>query len=252
MLTLPKISKLRVACKKRPNILIPDTPGIDDGDKQLFVAPKVICDWTQNMINQIAEHSHLKEAIVAVLIKVDPGDAKKLNKGEVVSVGKAKMAGEWVKLLTAVDKKVAAVNFVITLSGEWLRMIGLMDNDFKVCAEDIATISQAMSLLDHELLHCGAKIAGQFISKKNMPDFIKGLGGRHIETCDDIECPDSGDKLVRYYEIKDKKFIWKMRKHDIQEFNGIVSRWGKCNRQIGRLVDVIKESQPSLFEKAVA
>jgi hypothetical protein len=230
---------------------MPDTPGIDDGSKRLFVAPDPICDWTQNLINHIDEHAHLKEAVVLVLIRVDPGDKKKMDKGELIVAGKAAMASAKMKLLIASDKDVAAVNFTITLSAHWLLSIGLMDEEFGVIAEDLATIALAMGLIDHELLHCGAKVIGQFIKLSLQAEFIKGEGGRVIEVCKDI-VNDDGDELVRYYEIKDKKFIWKMRPHDIQEFNGIAARWGARSRQLGRLVDEIKKSDPGLFDKAVA
>ncbi len=248
MLEITEIKKLTKTCKKRPNIFIPNTPGIDDGSKRLFVAPTAICDWTQNLINLIPEHAHLKEAIVLVLIKSDPGVAKKITNGEIIVAGKASMATEKVKMLAATDKEKTAVNFVITLTGQWLQSIKLMDNEYGIIADDIATIARAMALIDHELLHCGATVVGEFIAPNLQAEFMKNIKGRHIETCKDIT-NDEGDELVRYYKIKKKKFIWKMRPHDIQEFNGIPARWGSCNRQLSRLVDEIKKSEQTLFDK---
>ncbi len=251
MLDLTVMGKIKSPCKKMPNILRPDVPGLANKGKRLFIAPMEICTWAQNIINRIPEHRHLKEATVMLLISTSPGVAKKLRNGEIVTVGKAAKAGDKEKMLSMMGSKDASPDFIITLSGDWLRTAGILDDDLKVRDCDLATASRGMSLVDHELLHCGANIAGQFIAPDLQDEFIKQLGGRHIETCKDVLADDgSGDELVRYYQIKDKKYIWKMRKHDIQEFFGVVDRWGKSNRQVGKLVDVVKKNEKTLFGTA--
>ena len=37
--------------------------------------------------------------------------------------------------------------------------------------------------------------------------------------------------------------VWKMRRHDLEEFHGVVARWGAWDRAVGRLVDVLVERE---------
>lgn len=252
MLDTAMLSKLKTSGKKMPNILTPDTPGIDEDGNRLFVAPRIICSWAQNIISEIAEHRHLKKAQVLVLIKVAPSVAKKLQKGERVQIGKAAKPSPTGKLLSMIGKGAEAADFVIILSGDWLQGIGIFNDAFDVCAKDLATVGKAMALIDHELLHCGAVIAGEFTEPAKIKSFVEELGDHHIETCEDVT-DDEGRQLIRYYKTDGKNdFTWKMRKHDVEEFEGVVYRFGTWDRQLGRLVDVIKKSKPGLFDGAAA
>ena len=254
MLDLTTITKLSKPCKVMANIIQPDVIGIDDKGKRLFVAPERICGWAQNIIDQIPDHAHLKGSKILLLIKVNPQLDKKMKAGEVVVLGQASKPGPVGILLTRVGgKKAKGIDFIITLSGDWLRAAGVFDDDYSVKADDMATIARAMGLIDHELMHCSAEIAGQFISKADRPLFLKDIGARHIETCEDVKCPDTGDPLVRYYTLDtDKKFKYKMRRHDIEEFFGIIDRWGNRNRQMSKLIDVLKKNEKTLFGTANA
>jgi hypothetical protein len=177
-----------------------------------------------------------------------------MKAGEVVTLGTASKPSQVGILLSRIGgKKPQGIDFVITLSGDWLKAVGAMDDDFAVKADDMTAISQALGLIDHELMHCSAEIAGQYISDADRPLFLKDIGDRHIETCKDVKCPDTGDPLVRYYTIdKEKKFKYKMRRHDIEEFFGVIDRWGNRNRQMGKLIDVLKKNEKTLFGAANA
>lgn len=252
MLELAKITKLSKPCRDMANIIQPDVIGIDDKGKRLFVAPERICWWAQNIISQISDHRHLKGSKILLLIKVNPLLDKKMRAGEVVVLGQASKPSQVGILLSRIGgKKPQGIDFVITLSGDWLRAAGVFDDDFAVKADDMTAISQAMGIIDHELMHCSAEIAGQYISDAARPLFLKDIGSRHIETCEDVKCPDTGDPLVRYYTLdKEKKFKYKMRRHDIEEFFGIIDRWGNRNRHMAKLIDVLKRNEKLLFEDA--
>lgn len=249
MLDAATLGKLSKVCKKMPNILAPDLEPFVDGNKKLFVAPVEICSWAQNLISDTAEHAHLRKAQVLLLIKVDPAVGKKLKNAERVAIGKAQMPSMTGKLLSGAGHDAIHADFVVMLSGDWLQGIGVLDDEFKFDVQDLATMAKAMALIDHELMHCSAKRVGQYIADKDLPLFLKDVGPRHIETCDDIKNED-GDKLVRYYALdKCGHFTWKMRKHDITEFLGVIDRFGKWDRSIARLVDEIKKNEETLFGK---
>ena len=251
MLEVTEISKLKKPCKKMPNILSLDIPGLGHEGKQLFIAPIEICHWMQNLINSVHDHRCLKEAQILPLIKVAQGDTKKLKNGERIKAGSAAIPSATGKLLSRMGEDAAAADFVVTLSGDWLRSIGIMDDEFKMLDADVGKVFRAIALIDHELSHCSPKISGEYIDPKMQAVYIKSLSGRLIEVRKDVT-NDDGDELVRFYAINKKnKFDWQIRKHDVTEFNGTVARFGAWDSQIGRFVDEIKKSQPGLFDNIV-
>lgn len=228
--------------RETKNILNLETPGYSDDKKQLRVADNRLASYAQNLIDEIAEHRHLRTAKILLLVEHSDSTKKKLDRGEVICLGKASKANLKDKLLTAIVGKNCQADFFIKLSGNWMDMIQEAD-----AAEDLGAGEKAderiLALIDHELCHCSAKIAGEFIEPEEVEVYVKDLGDNHIETCRDVTDKD-GKLLVRYY-AKDKsgKLTFKMRKHDIEEFHGVVARHGQWSHALGRLIDVLVDSQ---------
>ena len=248
------LSKLRSPRKKTANILAPDTPPFDDGKKEWWVAGPKLRAIAQNIIDHIDEHRHLrgeKGAKVLLLVKKSEADAKKLNAGEFVNAGKASKANPQLKLLSAIGMDTDhQADFVVWLSHDCIeRLCSLDDDGVEVRLEDVDGICKIFALIEHELLHCSAKIAGEFVAADNLEAFVEEMGERHIETCKDVA--GEAGTLVRYYFLdKQGRYVFKIRKHDVEEFQGVVERHGAWARSLGRLIDVLVESQKDLFSKA--
>ena len=232
-------------CKKRsktPNILAPKAKPAVTGSKTLAIAQAEIRGIAQSIIEQVAEHRHLAAgpAMVMVLIERCEATKRKLMAGERVRIGYAAKADGKVRLLGGIPDTVggsepARADFVVTLSGDWLDTI----------AEDPERQLKTVALIDHELLHCGAKIAGKFIPPGEVEAEVERLGADHIETRDDFH-HEFGDVLIRYYHRDDDDALtWKLRKHDVEEFHGVVDRYGAWDRCLATLVDVLVEDEPT-------
>ena len=90
---------------------------------------------------------------------------------------------------------------------------------------------------------------GEYIKDDILETFVEGLGTRYIETCHDIH-NSKGHTLIRYQHAdKAGRVSFKMRRHDIEEFNGVVARHGAWNSKVAKLVDVMVENQPTLFDR---
>lgn len=240
-----KLTKVRPT----PNVLAVDTPGYDDGKKRLIVADKTLRAYAQNIIMNINEHRHLKGAKILLLVQLTESGREKLEAGEKVVIGKASKANLKEKILSCIggDNKMTA-DFVVVLNGDWLHAVHMTDDDG--VSLDIATDEakrSTIALIDHELCHCSAKIAGEFVAQNKLDDFIKELGERFIEKCSDIT-NEKDEVMVRYY-FADKMgaVIFKMRRHDLEEFTGVVERHGAWDNSVKRFVDVIVKSEPTLF-----
>jgi len=237
--------KLTNRRKQTPNILAIDSPGCDDGKKQLYVAGPMLRSIAQNIIDNIPEHRHLKQANILLLIRYADATAKKLKDGERVVIGRAAKASPRDKLLAAIGVKTEnQPDFVVWLSGDYLDGIGATDKG--ECTDNEEALKTVVALIDHELLHCGAKIAGAFVKDGLLDGYVQELDKLHIETCTDVASPD-GAILVRFYSMKDNKYTFMMRKHDIEEFHGVAGRHGPWDRQLGRLIDVLNETEKTLF-----
>lgn len=236
--TLTKLTKSR---KKTPNILAPPAEPAETG-KRLMVAGAEIRGIAQNIIEAVTEHRHLAAGPAMVLMLIERCEAikKKMLAGERVVWGTTQKADAKVRLLGGVCDRVggseaARPDFVITLNGDWLDLI----------ADDAERQLKTAALIDHELLHCGAKIAGRFVPPAVVDDEVERLGADHIETRDDFH-NEQGDVLVRYYHRDDDDALtWKLRKHDVEEFHGVVNRYGAWDRCLATLVDVLIQDEPT-------
>jgi len=238
--------------KKTPNILQPKMPVFNEGNQQLFVAPAKICGFAQQIVSNIDDHRHLKTAKILLLIKNAKSTAKKLDKGDRVIIGKAAMSNPREKLLTTIGATVeCSADFIVWLSGDYLDKVNGTEKGATEISTDDLGIHKVIALIDHELSHCGVKIAGEYISKDILKGFIQDLGAKHIETCEkDID--DEGRVLVRYQHTDKKgRLEFMMRKHDIEEFNGVVGRHGAWSKSMSRLVDVMIKHQPTLFDRSL-
>ena len=141
-------------------------------------------------------------------------------------------------------------DFIVSLSGDWLDAVGATENggaEFQVTDEE--TTIKAVALIDHELCHCDVKVAGEYVDPETVQTFREGLGDRHIETCPDIT-NKKGHVLVRYQHTDESgKLSFTKRRHDFEEFNGVIARYGVWDNSVAKMVDVMIEHQPSLFDR---
>jgi len=248
-----------------PNIIAPVVEPVETGSETVGVASADLRAMAQELIDTVDEHRHLRDARVLMLVVEKPAMAKAIEAGRRKPIGKAAKARSLDRLLSSV--KVAAgpdgdgveterqeiADFVVRLSGDWLTAIGwpLEPGSDKL----------ALPQIDHELCHCGAKIAGEFIEPDELAARIEELGEDHIETCDDVtrdgktgaDGKPTKKPLVRYYSRAEAgAYRWIMRKHDVEEFDGVIERHGAWDRQLRRLVDVLVESPALPLLRAAA
>jgi hypothetical protein len=207
----------------------------------------------QRLIDEVREHRHLQDARILLVVVEKQSVAKALKDGKIVSIGKAAKARPLDRLLSSVkilddwrldddgveQAHYERADFIIQLNGDWLEAIGWPLTDG---SEDIA-----LALIDHELCHCGAKIAGEFIKPAELAERVEALGDDHIETCEDVV--RDGAILVRYYwRGESGAYKWATRKHDVEEFHGVVERHGDWDSQLMKMVDVLvaREDLPLL------
>jgi len=238
-----------------PNIIAPGAPPTETGSELVGVARVELRAMAQRCIDHVREHRHLQDARVLLLVIEKPSTAKNLEAGKRVSIGKAAKARSLDRLLSSV--KIAAepdgdgverekhehADFVVRLSGDWLSAIGwpLEPGSDKL----------ALALIDHEPCHCGAKIAGEFVKPAELAARVEELGDDHVETCEDVK--RDGDVLVRYYSRTEAgSYRWVVRKHDVEEFQGVIERHGAWDRQLRRMVDVLVEREDLPLLRAAA
>ena len=227
--------------KKTTNILALATPGWSDDKVEIVIAGDEIRAMAQNIIECVAEHKHLRAARILILVVHADSIRKKLEAGEWVSIGKAGKAKPRDRVLARLAGDKVEMDFVITLAGDWLDTLNLMT------AEGLKSLA---GLLDHELCHCGAKIAREFVHIDSVDGYVEDLGkDRHAETCKDIR-NDDDFVLVRYYVTKDGDYQFCMNKHEVEEFNGVACRHGGYTRQLARLGDVLVKAEDTLFAQA--
>ncbi len=230
-----------------PNVLALDGADYDDGKRSLAVAPAEMRRTAQQIIDATDEHRHLKMGGACILLMVEraAGVAGKLTAGERVSIGKAWKARPRDKVLAGLAGKDAArVDFLIKLSGDWLALVAEAEG-----AE--GALGKLAALIDHELCHCGAKVAGEFLEPEKVPERRRALGEDLIEVRDDFR--DAEHRcLIRYYaRTKDGELTWKLRKHDVEEFHGVIARRGAWCTPLSKLVDVLHSGPAEpLFETA--
>ncbi|AQT69937.1 hypothetical protein STSP2_03137 [Anaerohalosphaera lusitana] len=213
-----------------------ETVGWHDSGKSMFIANERLRRIAQNLIDCVPEHRHLQEAKILLLVRSDDGIRRKLEGGKKAVLGKGVEARE--------------VDFVVWISGDWLDRLGVTKERGCEAEFDGAGLlggwepmQRTAALIDHELLHCGAKILGEFVRRKDLEKKVERLGAAFIEVCEDIVCEATDSVLVRFYDV-DGGFKFCMRKHDVEEFHGVACRHGSWNRQLGRLVDAIVHPDP--------
>ncbi len=231
-------AQITKARKKTTNILALDTPGYSDDKIEIVVAGEKIRAMAQNYIDCVGEHKHLKAARILILVVHADAVKKKLESAEWVSIGKATKAKPRDKVLARLAGDKVEMDFVITLAGDWLDTLNLMTEE---------GLKSLAGLIDHELCHCGAKMAGEFVHIDSVDGYVEELGkGRHAETCKDVKNAD-GFVLVRYYHTKNGNYQFCIRRHEVEEFNGVAARHGPHTRELGRLIDVLIDSKDTLF-----
>ena len=233
MIDQATIKKLTRKRPKTPNVLDVELAGWSEGDKSLFAAPAGVRGMAQNLIDidHVDDHAHLREAKILILMRTG---AKKDADG-LVTLGTARRMSGLMKTLFAREGRQGpepSPDFTLELNADrWDEL------------EDY----QQLALIDHELTHCAATIAGKMVGAKKLPAFVQALGDDHVETCDDV-ADDKGRVLVRYrrrtggvnpgetgYEKQPLK--WRVRKHDVEEFVAVFGRWGRWTGNLARMID---------------
>ena len=234
-------TKLTKPRKKTTNILALDTPGWSDDKVKIVVADEEIRAMAQNIIDCVGEHKHLKAARILILVVHADAVRKKLENNDWVSIGKAGKATPRDKVLARLAGDKVEMDFCITLCGDWLDTLNRMTDE---------GLKSLGGLLDHELSHCGAKMAGEYVHVDSVDGYIDELGkDRYAETRHDIKNADD-EVLVRFYHTKDGDYQFCMKKHEIEEFTGVAARHGPHTPQLGRLIDVLVDSKGKLFAGA--
>jgi hypothetical protein len=252
------IRQLTAQRDETPNILAPNWAGRwTEGDKGLFVAGPPVRAMAQNLIDHAAGeggevvHARLAEARILVLMRT----GQKPNADALLELGRQSKASGLVKML-ADD-----ADFVLTLNGDaWDRFEGL-DGDDDPDEEDV--LRQAvknLDVLDHELTHAAFTVGRKRfkLAKKNgwtkRDGFIRQLGSDLIgtETEDDISVvrfvkrrPEADGTTIRppltadqvKAGVKLSRRVWRIRKHDHQDWFERQARWGMdahCVRDLAR------------------
>jgi len=255
-----------------PNILAPAVPPTETGTETIGPACLELRQMAQGLIDEVREHRHLQDARLLLLVVEKPSAAKALEEGKRKSIGKAAKARSLDRLLSSVriiDEANAPgpsrahyerADFIIRLNGDWLAAIGWpaglgpprgAGKSRNVEPGTRNPEDLALALIDHELCHCGAKIAGEFVKPADLAERVEALGDDHIETCEDVV--RDGAILVRYYwRGESGAYKWATRKHDVEEFHGVVERHGAWGSKLTKLVDVLveREDLPLLREAA--
>ncbi|HSV29652.1 MAG TPA: putative metallopeptidase [Candidatus Omnitrophota bacterium] len=245
MMPETELANLTKCRRATPNVLCLSRPQIEAGAKDYDLAAADLRSIAQNLIDTVAEHRHLKSAMVLLVLERCERTAEKLDQGARVRIGHARKANGLARLLSAgqlvgTDGEQAEnppADWVVTLSEDFLRLAGYRGGEE-------GGIRKAVALLDHELLHCGARTAGMWVAAADADGVAETLGEDFIEICRDVR--DSRDRvLVRHYQ-RDKdtrNYVWVLRKHDIEEFVGVAGRHGRWSGDISRLVDVVVQGE---------
>lgn len=237
------IKKLLKPRPKTPNIITVELAGWSEGERSLFGAPEQVRGLAQGVISEFDDHAHLREAHLLLLMQT----GLKPNADNLIELGKArKMSGLSKSLFRRAGEEIAP-DFTITLNGDqW----GELEE------------WQQLGLLDHELMHCAATIAGKYVPGSKLTAFVKALGKDHLETCDGVT-DEHGRVLVRFRKRKgdvkpgdpgyfDQPLQWRVRKHDVEEFVNVFERWGRWTPNLARMVDVMEEPDDGQLELGLA
>jgi hypothetical protein len=240
------IEKLIVPVPNTPNILDVDHCESVEPTRRIAVAPAWLRGIAQACIDLIPEHRHLRAGRVLLLVEWSDAAAAKLEAGEPVVIGKAAKATAKERLLTnrppesqqprGKDEPDERADFTVKLCGDWLDRVGAGSGEE-------GGLAKAAALVDHELLHCSARIAGKWVPADEAERRAAELGEAYIETRDDVDGGPEGMVLLRYYAMKNGAYAWKMRRHDLEEFLGVAARHGAWDRQLGRMIDVLEKDR---------
>ena len=239
-LDLAKFTKLRKTTK---NIVSAECK-YSNGTVAFNTASSLIRSITQNLIDLVDDHKHLRGLRILVLRKDADADGRKLAKGKRISIGKAFKMSPKDRMLASITGEGDTPTFAILLSGYMLDRFSRLDEaEFN---------RKVVALIDHELMHCGAKVTGEFVEESEVSSYVEDLGTRHIETTHNVR-DDNDCVLVRFYATDvDGNYIPICRKHDIEEFTSVARRHGPWLPDLARLVDELVASEPNLFGREVA
>jgi len=227
-----QIKRLSRPRDETPNVLDVGERACSHNGKMLFTAAADIRAMAQNLIEDIRDHAHLREAHVLIVMR----SGMTPDADNRIELGKAKTAAEFLRLLTADGPRRQAADFIVRLNAD---------------AWPDLTSEQKLALMDHELSHCAATVAGRMVpAGVRLSQFVAALGEDHVETCHDV-CSEHGERiLVRYRkrtgeakpgteDYPGQPLQWRIRKHDVEEFVAVAGRWGGWSPDLRRIIDVM-------------
>ncbi len=200
----------------------------EQGDKAMELAVPAVRELAQNLIDRFDRHGHLREAQVLLLMV----SGKKADGDGRLELGKARKANNLLQFLSNAGSQ-PCVDFLVELNiDQW---------------PDLSDRQKA-ALLDHELTHCGVTIGGTILAEGKVQAFVNRLGEDHIDSCDMGE----GKTLVRYRKRKGKAkpgteaygeqpLVYRIRKHDIEEFVEVWGQWGAYTKTHQRVVHCMEK-----------
>ena len=240
--------------KATPNVMTAEAGAVVCGNTIWLPACEDLRRLCQGVIDSVDEHRHLRAGLVLLILRQKGSDADTVAKGGQVIAGKGIKASPQMRLMSRIGRGLKnPADFVVWLNLTWLEHVGAISQDsddgglWKLTREP-ELLGKVFALLDHELCHCGAKIVGEFVAPGNVAAVVEELGPRHLSTERHI-VDEYGDVLVRSYKKPEVgEYVYCGRKHDLEEFNGVICRHGAWSPNLTALVDEIAENRMPLFD----
>jgi len=252
-----QIEQAFAAATETPNVMTAAAGAVVCGGTIWMPACGDLQRLCQAVINTVYEHRHLRGGLVLLVLRDKTADSDALDNGKIILGGKGVKATPQMRLMSRIGRGLKSpADFVVWLNHVWLEHIGAVEKDDDGVwrlVRDAETLRRVFALIDHELCHCGAKIVGEYIEPGKVDGFVQELGTRHISTERDI-VDEKGRILVRSYKKPEVgEFVFCGRKHDLEEFNGVIRRHGAWSSNLQALVDEIAVAAPMpLFDDAAA
>jgi hypothetical protein len=205
----------------------PNVPPIGSQDHYglgLNPAESRVREMAQNLIDDVHEHRHLRKLAVLVLMdrkNEDPGKANP-SLGKHITLGKA---GKVSKVQHACG---TMAHFVLTINGDWFAT---------------ATTGQKLALIDHELSHCGVKLSRQLVDVEHVAELEhmarndEGHGDIYVATLS----YSAQQSVLVTWDVSKGVVQPEVRKHDLEEFRGVVERWGLWKSDVKAFGETIAE-----------
>lgn len=243
-----KAVQMALRTAETPNVMTAHAGAVVCGGTIWLPACEDLLRLCQGVINSVYEHRHLRGGLVLLIVRDKASDAEAMAAGKSILGGKGVKATPQMRLMSRIGRglKVPA-DFVVWINQAWMEYIHAVEKDadgvWRLC-RDAEPLRKVFALLDHELCHCGAKITGEYIEPGEVDDVVQDLGPRHLSTEWQITNEDGGVLVRSYKKPEVGEYVFCGRKHDLEEFNGVICRHGAWSRNLQVLVDEIAARSP--------